>query len=155
RIRYQGGAVGAATYQALGAIPVVLDASESMVALTQHAVEGLDVNLDGFWTAKYYTIVRHVALSHHVFSVMPLMASSKKLEAMPAPVRSMIREEGRNAITFWRSSLAKQTATDIQLLKKDGVAFTDIDRASFRKAVEPVYAMFQPRLGTELLTRVS
>ena len=52
RIRIQNGALQVATYQALGAIPVVIDPSETFLALSQHTIDGVEFGLDTFVQAK-------------------------------------------------------------------------------------------------------
>jgi tripartite ATP-independent transporter DctP family solute receptor len=68
RIRAPG-AVYVATYKALGAIPVTIDFAEVYVALQQRSVDGLDVNLDSIATGKFYNVIKHVAMTNHVFSI--------------------------------------------------------------------------------------
>jgi TRAP-type C4-dicarboxylate transport system substrate-binding protein len=56
---------------------------------------------------------------------------------------------------YWRSLIAKETAEKIQLLKDNGCIFSDTQYAAFRKAVNPVYATIQQKMGTDLIERVS
>jgi TRAP-type transport system periplasmic protein len=154
RIRVQNGPVYVATYQALGAVPVTIDVSEAFVALSQRTVDGMDINLDAVTTQKFYTVIKHVAMLNHIFVVSPLMGSKRKIEALPPSLQRILREEAKAVVPFWRSSIASQTAEDIQILKQNGVAFTEIQYPAFRKAVDPVYAMVQSKLGVDLIERV-
>ena len=43
----------------------------------------------------------------------------------------------------------------VQFLKDNGVAFTEIQYAAFRKAVEPVYTLYRSRLGSDLFDQFS
>ena len=72
----------------------------------------------------------------------------------PAPLQRIIKEEGKATPPFWRSVLAKQAAGDMQLLKNNGVNFTEVQYAAFRKAMDPVYAMLQTRPSGDLLDRI-
>jgi TRAP-type transport system periplasmic protein len=155
RIRIQGGALYVATYQALGAIPLTVDFSETFTALSQHTIDGMDVNLDGFTTGKFYTIAKHVAMLNHIFSVDPLLGSKRKIDALPAPLQRIVKEEGKSLNAYWRSIIERQTAEGIETLKKNGVAFTEVQFAPFRKAMDPVYAVFQPKIGSDLIDRVT
>jgi TRAP-type transport system periplasmic protein len=154
RMRTVAGAIYVAMYQAFGAIPITIDSSEVLVALTQHTVDGMDVNLDSMATGKYYVVAKHVALSHHVLSILPLLGSKRKIDALPVPLQKIMREEARNAMLSWRAEITRETANTISLLKSNGVAFTEIQYPAFRKAVEPVYALLQSRLGGDTLERV-
>jgi TRAP-type transport system periplasmic protein len=154
RIRVVG-SVYAATYQALGAIPVLIDISEAFVALQQHTIDAVDSTLDEFTAKKFYTIVRHVALANIGFTDSPLMVSKRKFEALPTSLQRIIKDEAKALIPYWRSLNEKLVADASKILKDNGVAFTDPDHAAFRKAVEPVYAMVQSKVGGDLIERVS
>ena len=58
-------------------------------------------------------------------------------------------------IPQWRALVTQQIAGDIDILKKNGVAFTEIQYAAFRRAVDPVYASAGGRIGSDLVERVS
>jgi TRAP-type transport system periplasmic protein len=157
RFRILAGQIFVATYQALGAIPVTIEISETFTALSQHTVDGVDFPLTSFTTSKLYTSagVKHLANSNHLLSVEPLLGSKRKIDALPIPLQKILRAEGMAFIPYWRSLAAEETIADTQILKSNGVTFTEIQYPAFRKAVEPVYTAFQSRLGADLLDRVS
>ena len=155
RMRVQNGAIYPAMFQALGAIPLTIDNSEAFVAATQHTIDGLDIPLATFTASKFYTLVKHVAMSNHILAVLPLLASKSKIEALPLPLQSVVREEGKSAMVFMRSHAPQQTTDATQTLKQNGVAFTEIQYPAFRKAMEPVYAMLQSKLGGDFFDRVT
>ena len=147
RIRIQNSPVFAATYRALGAVPVPLDNNETLVALTQHAVDGIDINLDAAAAGKFYTVIRHVAMSHHFFTINTLIGSKRKIDALPPDLKTILIEESKANNRVWRSLFAERIADDIKLFKDNGSTFTEIQYAAFRKAVEPVYATYEGRFG--------
>ena len=147
RIRVLNGAVYIATYQALGAIPIVIDPNEAFIALSNHVVEAVDLSLDSFTSQKMYTVVKHVALLNQVFSPHAVFASKRKLDAMPVALQRLLRNEATIQIGGWRSAVAQRLATNIALLKANGVSFTDPSRAAFRKAMGPVYTLVQSKIG--------
>jgi TRAP-type transport system periplasmic protein len=155
RMRIAGGGVFVAMYQALGAIPVTINPNETLMALSQHAADGIDYNLDGFSSGKFYTVVKHVAMTNHSILLQPLLGSKRKIESLPLALQRIVKEEGKAATSFMRSLVPRQTAAAIRFLKQNGVLFTDIQYPAFRKAVDPVYATLQSKLGGNLLDRIS
>jgi TRAP-type transport system periplasmic protein len=155
RLRVQPGPIYVATQQALGAIPVTIDIAETFAALSQHTIDGMDLSLDSFTSLKYYTVAKHIAMSNHILSVTALLGSKRKIEALPAPLQRIVKEEGKAVGAFWRALYSRQLADSIQLLKNNGVTFTDIQYPAFRKAVEPVFASAQARIGGDVIERVS
>ena len=155
RVRIPGGVVGFATYQALGGLAITIDLAELVSALTQHVIDGIDTIVDGFTGQKLYSVAKYANMLNHIFSVNMMLGSKRKIEALPVALQRMIREEGKATLPFWRSLIARQTADDIDILKKNGVVFTEIQFAAFRKAVEPVYASFGPKIGGDFLERAA
>jgi TRAP-type transport system periplasmic protein len=155
RMRIQGGPVFVATYQSLGAQPVVIDINEVFTALSQHTIDGLDVSLDSFVAGKWYTVAKHVALTNHVIALNPFLGSKKRIEALPPALQRIIRDEGRASDVFSRTLLTQRLADASKLLKENAVTFTQIKHAEFRKAVDPVYASVQSKLGGNMIERLT
>jgi TRAP-type transport system periplasmic protein len=155
RIRVLNSPVYISTYQALGAIPIPLDVNETFVALKQGVVDGLDINLPSFKAFLLYSVVKQVALANHFFSINLLLGSKRKIEALPAALQRLIKAEGKALLPYWRSINERETAESIRFLKDNGVRFTQIQYPAFRKAMEPVYATFQAKLGGDLIDRIS
>jgi TRAP-type transport system periplasmic protein len=155
RIRIQPSAVSVATYRALGAIPVAIDTSEVFTALSQHTLDGTESILDAVASRKWDVILKHVAMTNHVFVLNPLLGSKRKIDGLPLALQRIVKEEGRVAALFFRRITADQTLADIQAFKKNGVAFSEVQYPAFRKAMDPVYAQFQSKLGGDLIDRVS
>ena len=154
RFRTQSGSFQVAMFQALGAIPVTIDMSETLLALSQKTVDGSDFVLDSIANGKFYVAVKHIAMSNHVLTLLPLLASKKKFDALPPALQKIVKEEGKAVIPYWRTTLATQVQAQIKMLKDNGVTFTDVHYADFRKAMDPVYAIAQAKLGSELIARV-
>jgi TRAP-type transport system periplasmic protein len=155
RIRIVAGTVQVATYQALGAVPVIIDVTEVYTALSQRTVDGMEVSLDSFTAGKWYAVAKHVAMSNHFFTVTPLMASKRRMESLPAPLQKILKEEGKAILSYVRSIATQREADAIQLIKANGGVFTDIQYAEFRKAVEPVYAAATASVGRDFMDRVT
>jgi TRAP-type transport system periplasmic protein len=154
RIRIQGGGVFVATYQALGAIPVPIDFAETNTALQQHTVDAVDLPVDVFTASKFYITMKHVAMTNHTLSVIPLLGSKRKIEALPLALQKTIKEAAKEIVPGWRDYLIRQTSEEVQFLKKNGVVFTETQYPAFHKAVEPVYASYQSKLGGDLIERI-
>jgi TRAP-type transport system periplasmic protein len=155
RVRIVSGAVFVATYQALGAIPVTIDLSEIFTALAQHTIDGMDITLDSVALGKYDTVIKHVAMLNHGLAQNLLMGSKRKIEALPPPLRKILKEEGRAVIPYLRALSTDRQKESIQALKKGGVAFNEVQYSAFRKAVEPVYTVYRAKLGGDFFDRIS
>jgi TRAP-type transport system periplasmic protein len=154
RIRILNSAVYVATYQSLGAIPIVIDPAEAMLALSQHTIDGADFSLDVFNSGQFYSVLKHIAMTNHFLSLTPLIGNKRKIDALPAALRTVLKEEVKNVVPFWRSLTNRQNSDAVQTLKANGVTFTEVQYPAFRKAVEPVYALAQSRIGAAVIERI-
>ena len=154
RFRIQGGPVNVAMVQALGAIPVTIDFAEVYTALSQHTIDAIDPNLDGFVAGKLDTVCSHVAMTNHVFSLLPFVGAKKKLDSLPAELVKLLKDEAKATRGVGRSLSQQKVVDAIAYLKGKGIAFTEINYPAFRKAMDPVYTMMTPKLG-DLVQRVS
>ena len=108
RSRILGGVVQTAMFQALGAIPVVFDNSEVYLGLQQHALDAVDVPLDPFTSMKFYTVCRHVAMTNHVFPILPILGSKREDRGAPAgALQRIIKDEGKAVVPYVRAAAAK------------------------------------------------
>ena len=114
----------------------------------------MELPINSFVAGKFYTVAKNAALLNHSFSIDPVMGSRRKIEALPRALQDVIHSAAKEVPSFWRGLIAKQATSDLQTLKTQGVAITEIQYPAFRKAMEPVYTMMQARLGGDLLDRV-
>ena len=141
--------------QALGVIPVTIDISEVHTALAQHTIDAVDNTPTGIADNKFYLLLKYVARTNHVCSIFPFLASKKKVESMPPDLQKILRDETRGLIPFWRQTADKQYSDGLQILRREGMIFNDIDYPPFRKAMDPVYEALQSRIGGDLIQRVT
>jgi tripartite ATP-independent transporter DctP family solute receptor len=154
RFRVQSGAVYVGMATALGAIPVQIDYSELYTALSQKTIDLIDSTPDGLVSAKLQMVTKNLAMTNHVYNLNPLIASKKKLDELPSDLQRILREEIRAIRTSWRNRCDQQAAESLQALKSGGMTFTEIDHAAFQRAMEPVYAAAQTRVGGDLVQRL-
>ena len=155
RIRIQNAPISLAMVQALGAIPIVIDYSETYTALQQHTVDGLETSLEPVAAAKLDNVIKFVAMTNHVFSVDLFVGSKDKLDALPREFQHILDEEAKAAFALWWDMGNAGTNAAIKAFKAKGIAFTDVDHTAFRSAMDPLYSTFQVKLGRDFIERIS
>ena len=140
--------------QAVGAIPVTIEFAELYTALAQHTVDGFAINNDGVISQKFDTVITHIAMANQHFSFIPLLGSKRKIDALPPELQKLLHDEATATLPAWRALTAQQLVQAEQTLRGKGIVFTEIDLPAFRKAMEPVYASFQSKIGGDLFERV-
>jgi len=68
--------------------------------------------------------------------------------------RKAIEEAAQHALPIQREASTRQEEEMKKSLVAKGMKLTEPDLAPFRKAVEPVYEKWAPKLGEELINKV-
>jgi tripartite ATP-independent transporter DctP family solute receptor len=151
KIRVQPGAVFAATFKAVDAIPVVLDITELYIGLTQRTVGGFELPFVAYQASKLYEVSKHASVTNHVYNAMGLIASKGKFEALDKSQQTAIREAAIELQPFWRKLIADKTSEARANVQAKGTVVDEPDREAFRAAMTPVYAQFRDAVGGPLL----
>ena len=112
RIRVQNAPLPVGMVQAMGAIATPIDYSETYIALQQHTVDGLDAPLDAIASAKIDNVIKYVALTNHVYSLLAMVGSKQKIDALPVDLQHILKDEARGIIpSAWVAD--ERVATDL------------------------------------------
>jgi tripartite ATP-independent transporter DctP family solute receptor len=154
KVRIQPGAIFAATYKTLDAEPAVIDVSEVYLALSQHAVDAVEVPLISLIASKLYEVAKHVSLTNFVYNAGAIMASKRSLDKLSPPYQAAIREAAQAASAPWRTMMAQKTEEATAFVKTQGCSVTEVDKAAYAAALQPVYEQFRPVVGAELVDSI-
>lgn len=151
KIRIQPGAIYAATYKTLGAAPAFIDVAEIYLALSQRAVDALEVPLVSIIAGKFYEVAKHISLTNFSYNAGAIMMSKKNMDALPPEFQAAIRAAAQAASLPWRKLLAAKTEEAVAFLKTKGCTVSLVDKPAFAEALKPVFDQFKPVVGPDLL----
>jgi len=154
KIRVQPGAVFAAMFKAIDAVPVVLDLSELYIALSQGTVNGYELPFLAVVSTKLVEVTKYVGLTNHVYNAGALMASKVRLDALTPQEQEVIRETAKELKSFWRKLFAEKSQEDRKICEQSGLVIDEIDYPAFKRAMQPVYAEFRGKIGPEFMEQV-
>jgi tripartite ATP-independent transporter DctP family solute receptor len=154
KIRIQPGAIYAATYKALSATPIVVDITEVYLALSQHAVDAVEVPLMSLLAGKLYEVAKHVSLTNFVYNAGAILASKRNLDALPKPYQQAIRDAALAISPGWRQAVAQKTDEAAAFVKAQGGSVVEVDQEAYAKALAPVYAEYRSVIGPELVDAI-
>ncbi|HTU03173.1 MAG TPA: TRAP transporter substrate-binding protein, partial [Candidatus Sulfotelmatobacter sp.] len=132
KIRVQPGAVFAAMFKAVGAIPVVVDLSELYLALSQGTVNGYELPFLAVISSKLVEVTKYIGLTNHVYNAGALMASQVRLDALTPKEQEVIRETAKEIQPFWRKTIAEKSLEDRKTCEQRGLTITEIDYPAFQ-----------------------
>lgn len=154
KLRIQPGAVFAAMFKAVGAVPIVIDLAELYIALSQGTVNGYELPFLAVISTKLVEVTKYVALTNHVYNGGAFMASKLRFDSLTPKEREVIRDTVKEIQPVWRKLVADKSLENRKNCEERGLAVNEIDYPAFRKAMQPVYAEFRPKIGAEFADRV-
>ncbi|WP_421928616.1 TRAP transporter substrate-binding protein [Neoaquamicrobium sediminum] len=153
-IRLQPNPIHMATFSALGANPVALDASELFAALEQKVVDGQENPYSVIELYKIYESQDYVTDTGHFFDVIVFVASEQVMSSYSPEVQQAIEEAARAAELRQREIAAEQDGQHKANLAELGMEITELtdeQRTAFREAVQPVYEQVRGDIGAEFV----
>jgi TRAP-type transport system periplasmic protein len=151
KIRTMENTVHMESFKLLGANPTPMAWSEVFTALQQKTIDGQENPLMIIETAKVYEAQKYISLTGHFYSPCVLMMNKTLFEGFPQDVKDAILKAEKETRTWQRNYTAEKEATVVDKLKERGIVVTEVDKAEWQKAVEPVYAQFADKIKPEYI----
>lgn len=151
KVRIQQSPMFAAMFKAVGAVPVVLDVAELYLALSQNAVQGMEIPLASLVASKLNEVITYVSLTNHVYNASALLMNKPKFESLGPKNGAIVRELVAGLSTTWRKVAAESSDAARKVCEDKGIKFNAVDHAPFRERMHPVYDEFRPQLGADLV----
>lgn len=128
------------TLTAMGAMPTPLPWGETLAAVKQGVVDGLEGSeFTNHGNKVYETGARNVSLTRHILGTCGVYISTTVWSSIPAKYRAIIEEEFAKGAIEGTKILSDGHANTVKELESFGVKFNEVDGAAFRKALAPLY----------------
>lgn len=143
-------------FKAYGSNPSPMAFSEVFVGLQTGALDGQENPLTHIAANQLQEVQKYLSLSSHVYSPNFMLAYQKHWEKLPADVRKVLEETAEAVRPWMYETVAKEDAQLADTLKAKGMAVNSVDRASFVKASQPLYDMFEQDIkgGKAMIDRI-
>jgi TRAP-type C4-dicarboxylate transport system substrate-binding protein len=141
KIRTPGSKSYIDTLTAMGAIATPLPWGETLSAVQQGVVDGLEGSeFTNIGTKVYEGPAKNVANTGHILGTCGVYISPAVWNKIPANYQVIIQEEFTKGAADMVSLLKSQHAGVVKELESYGVKFNNVDGDAFRKALAPLYA---------------
>ncbi len=156
KIRLQPNETHLATFRALGANPVALDAKEIFPALQQGVVDGQENPYPIIQTFHFDEVQKYLSNTGHFYDFFAVIANRRQFEAMKPEDQKAIRTAMAAAVQYQRKLSGELDGKALAELKKKMQydELTPQARAELRKATAGVVDTLKKRIGAELIDRV-
>ena len=158
KLRVAPSKIMAETVQALGASPVPIDWSELFSALQQGVVDGQENPFIQVYSAKFYEVQKHLALTFHNWDAYILIVNEKTFQGLDRDLQQIVLQAARDGSEVAWADSAKQTGELLGKLKGFGMNVTEVDPKEVREAVKSVWETWSGRVGPQgkaLIQRVA
>ena len=152
------------TFKQLGVTPVPMPFPEVYNALQQGVIDGQDNPLLTSILMKFTEVNKYVTRTNHALTETVIVVNADFWNSLPKDVQEAFRKGARECIRTNREvnarlhqKLPKLGISVDEYCRKNGIEVIDLtpeQRAAFRKAVEPVYEKYRPRIGVEFVNFV-
>ncbi len=126
--------------KAMGANPTPMGFSETISAVQQGVIDGLEGNMNAYSTNGSAEVCKNMSLTNHLVGTCGAYISTKVWNSIPEEYRTIIQEEftnGAKELTDFTNASFEETKAKLE--KEQGCSFNEVDAEAFRALVQPEY----------------
>ena len=143
KIRVQQSDLWVALVSAMGANATPMPTGEVYTALKVGTIDAAENNIPSYEGFKHYEAVKFYSHTEHSMAPEMLVISKVIFDKMSPADQAMFRAAAKESVTFQRQKWDEQEAKALDIVVKAGSTIVkDVDKASFKAAMAPVYAKF-------------
>ena len=148
--------------KALGANPTPLPFPEVYGAMEQKAIDGQENPVSVIAANKFWEVQKHIVLSNHQYNPQSVIMSKKVWDSLTPADRKLIDDAADESTKFQRKEARAAVASNLELLKKNGMLVTQLsasEQEKLREKMKPVIAKFSSSVGeatvNEMMTELA
>jgi tripartite ATP-independent transporter DctP family solute receptor len=142
KIRVQQSDLWVALVGAMGANPTPMPIGEVYTGLKTGLIDAAENNVPSYDGFKHYEAVKYYSRTEHSMAPEMLLMSKAIFDKLPAAEQQAIRRAAKESVAFQRRKWDEQEARSLAAVKAGGAEIVEVDKASFQKAMGPVYEKF-------------
>jgi len=148
KIRTMENDVHLAFYNAVGANPTPMASTEAFTALQQGVIDGMDNNLDAFYTQGAWQSAKHLTLTGHVFSASAILISDKFFKSLSSEDQKIILDAVKVAKDAYREIAEAREQEVIEKFEKEcGVKVTRVNIDDWKPLVSGIWDKYRDKIN--------
>jgi tripartite ATP-independent transporter DctP family solute receptor len=150
--------INVAWVKALGANPTPMPFPEVYAGLEQKAIDGQENPVAVIASSKFFEVQKHIALTNHQYNPQSVVMSKKFWDGLSAAEKKLIDDAADEAAKTQREANRAALASNLELLKKNGMqvtSFPPAEVAKLREKMKPVIAQFSANVGEATVNEVA
>ncbi|HSI58806.1 MAG TPA: TRAP transporter substrate-binding protein [Ideonella sp.] len=143
KIRVQQSDLWVSLVGAMGANATPMPTGEVYTALKTGLIDAAENNIPSYEGFKHYEAVKFYSRTEHSMAPEMLVMSKAIYDKLPKADQDLFRATAKESVAFQRQKWDEQEAKALEIVLKAGSTIvSDVDKASFKAAMAPVYAKF-------------
>jgi tripartite ATP-independent transporter DctP family solute receptor len=156
KIRVQQSDLWVALMEAMGANATPMPFGEVYTALKTGLVDAAENNYPSYESTRHFEVAKYYNRTEHSMAPEILLFSKKVWDTLGPDEQKAIRAAAKESVGYMRKLWDDREAKSLAIVKAGGAQIVDVDTASFRSAMKPVYDKFltDPKLQ-DMVKRVN
>jgi tripartite ATP-independent transporter DctP family solute receptor len=141
-----------AMFSSLGGNAIPMAWGDTLTAIQQGTIDGLEIPLAIIDQAKFYETAKYLSITNHTYSAIALVMSKRAFDRQPADIQKAILASAKIASKIQREAATTSANEILARLEKSGMKVNRIaDVKPFRTKVQSVYDKFKGTIGADLM----
>jgi tripartite ATP-independent transporter DctP family solute receptor len=155
KIRTQQNEMHIAVWRALGVLPTPMAIPEVYTALQQGVVDGQENPVGAIINNRFGEVQKYLSLTDHAFTPLAVLISPSAWSALSEDDQAIFSTAAKNAMDRTRKEVEAVSKSGLDVLRKQGVtAQEEVDKASFREKLRPVFGEFAKQFGADKIKAI-
>jgi len=155
KIRVPEGKVFVDTFEALGAGATVMSFGELYSALQLGVVDGQENPPAHIITQNFNEVQDYVSRTGHIHMGSPLIMNANLFYSMPEKTQKTLLAVGEEYSRKHINLIASLEEEQWKEIEERGMQINDVEKAPFRKAVQPVYDDAEKKFNKDILEQLT
>ena len=150
--------INVAWVKALGANPTPMPFPEVYAGLEQKAIDGQENPVSVIAANKFWEVQKFMTLTNHQYNPQSVIFSKKVWDTLTPADKKILDDAAHEAALVQRKEGRAAVASNLELLKKNGMTVTQFapaEVAKLREKMKPVIAQFSASVGEATVNEVN
>jgi tripartite ATP-independent transporter DctP family solute receptor len=148
KIRVQQSDLWVSLLESMGATAAPMPLGEVQGALKSGAVDGAENNYPSYESSRHFEVAKYYSKTEHSMAPEMLLFSKKVWDTLSPADQQALRQAAKDSVPYMRKLWDEREEKSLAAVKAGGAEIIEVEKASFRNAVKPVYLKFlrEPKL---------
>jgi len=142
KVRVQQSDLWVALLEAMGANATPMPFGEVYTALRTGLVDAAENNIPSYESSRHFEVAKYYSKTEHSMAPEMLLFSKKVWDTLTPADQALIRQAAKDSVPFMRKLWDEREEKSLATVKAGGAEIIEVDKASFRNAMKPVYDKF-------------